>query len=55
MSKFNSLKTQLSAKGFDEKAPAVGTTLADDMLDHVSGGARAVWLRIWLRVIIVRW
>ena len=32
------LLSQLSAKGYDDKTAPVGTTLADEMLDHVSGG-----------------
>lgn len=39
MSKLHDLLTQLSAKGYDGKTVPVGTTLADEMLDHVSGGA----------------
>lgn len=49
MSKHNSLMNQLAAKGYDAKAAPVGATLADEMLDHVSGGALATWFRVWLR------
>jgi len=38
MSKLHDLLSQLSAKGYDGKTAPVGTTLADEMLDHVSGG-----------------
>jgi hypothetical protein len=38
MSKLQDLLSQLSAKGYDDKTVPVGTTLADEMLDHVSGG-----------------
>ncbi len=37
MSKLNDLLSQLFAKGYDGKTAPVGTTLADEMLDHVSG------------------
>lgn len=49
MSKMNTLMSQLSAKGYDGKAAPVGATLADEMLDHVSGGLAATWYRLWLR------
>jgi hypothetical protein len=37
MSKLHDLLSQLFAKGYDGKTAPVGTTLADEMLDHVSG------------------
>jgi hypothetical protein len=38
MSKLNDLLSQLFAKGYDGKTAPAGTTLADEMVDHVSGG-----------------
>lgn len=51
MNKLNGLMSQLSAKGYDGEAAPVGATLADDMLDHVSGGLIIIWLR-WLRIVV---
>ena len=45
MKKYNDFKNQLV------ESKNVGSTLADDMLDHVSGGA--AWGRLWIRIIIV--
>ena len=38
MSKLHDLLSQLFAKGYDGKTAPAGTTLADEMVDHVSGG-----------------
>jgi len=52
MKKYADLVNQLEMKGASLANHPVGVTIADDMLDHVSGGAIVIWLRAWLRVII---
>jgi len=52
MSKYSDLVNQLEMKGANLASPAIGQTIADDMLEHVSGGAAAMWLRVWIRIII---
>jgi hypothetical protein len=46
MKKYNDYLNQVNNKNSQ-----VGATLADDMLDHVSGGA--AWGRLWIRIIII--
>jgi hypothetical protein len=52
MKKFNDLESQLSKKGASVSEHNVGKKLANEMLSHVSGGARAgdFWIKATWRL-----